>query len=1014
MERLKAFILSLFPPKRRPITWRSWLPPVLFLAAFGVLCVALEVGEVIVFTYPLAFVLLIAAAWVWWLNEAGYSGLRGWRNTASLLVRLSLLGLFVVLLAEPRAVRKSDALSVVFVVDQSQSVRPEALDASLRYVTRLAQGKPERDEVGLVTFGRSAVVEMPPSVAFPFEGLAIQVERDGTSLEQALSLGAAVLSEEHAGRIVLISDGVETDGEAARVLDELRSRNVPVDVLPIAYDYDKEVLVERLDLPRNVRVGESYEAVAILWAAHAGKTKLYLRENGVPVFEQEVEFEPGKNRYVIPIYLREPGYYEYTATIEPPRGEDSWAHNNKAVSYLFLRGEGRVLVVADSEGDPRDVEPFVRALHEAERDVQVMSAFELPSDPLALMPYDAIVFANVPADQFAITQLHALKKAVADHGIGFLMLGGGNSFGPGGYHRTPVEEVLPVTMDVTQRKILPKSALAIVLHTCEFPQGNSWGKEITKAAIRVLGEQDEVGVLVFDWQGAEQWLFPLTPAGQYQQMVPLINNAQIGDMPDFARTMQMGLAGLQASDAMTKHMIIISDGDPQPPSPALLAQYLASQITVSTVAVFPHGNTTQVMQHIAGATGGRFYFPQDPNTLPQIFIKEAKTLRRSMIQNKTFTPASGFPSPILKGIDAMPELHGYVITTAKARSTTILEVPDAEEPEPVLATWRHGLGTTAAFTSDLSSNWGKDWVTWDRYRAFVQQLIIDISRVGDPGNLRLYAYSAGSEGVIVVEDFAEEAGFLDVVARVDGPRHAQSEVSLRQVGPRRYEGRFPLDGEGRYQIAAVGRGSGGAGAAVEAADGDESGTAGGTREERAFGGLMVAYSQEFLRLRSNPIVMEQIAERTGGRVLSGDEEARDIYVPDRPDTRRSLPVFDWLLVALACLVPLDVAMRRVQLDWATIRGYFGQTTHRPSEETFSKLLHTKRSVSATLQTTNEELVAARARQTALHTAEATAAEDVAAALHTAAAKPPAAEETPSSTTERLLARRRRLRDDDPR
>src|SRR5690606_36946771 len=123
------------------------------------------------------------------------------------------------------------------------------------------------------------------------------------------------------------------------------------------------------------------------------------------------------NRYVIPIYLREPGYYEYTASIEPPRGEDSWTYNNKAVSYLFLRGEGRVLVVTDSEGDPRDVEPFVRALREAERGVEVMSAYEMPSDPLALMPYDAIVFANVPADQFAITQLHALQTAVADHGI---------------------------------------------------------------------------------------------------------------------------------------------------------------------------------------------------------------------------------------------------------------------------------------------------------------------------------------------------------------------------------------------------------------------------------------------------------------------------------------------------------------------------------------------------------------------------------------------------------------------
>lgn len=996
MNRLRGYILSLFPPKRRPITWRSWLPLALFLLAFIGACVALDLLDVVLFTYPLAFALLALAPWVWWMSEHGYSGLRGWRGTASMLVRLLLLGVFIVLLAEPRAVRKDDALSVVFVLDQSQSMRPEALEASVKYITKLAQEKPEKDEVGLVTFGRGAVVEMPPSQAFPFEGLAVQVDRDGTSLEQALSLGAAVLPEEHAGRIVLISDGVETDGNVELMLDELKSRNVAVDVLPVAYDYEKEVLVERLELPRVVRLGESYEAVATVWAAHAGKARLVLQENGQPVFEQEVSFTQGKNRFAIPIYLRDPGYYEYTATLEPPRGEDSWAANNKAVSYLFLRGEGRVLVVTNPEGNPADHQPFVRALEESERRVQVMTPFEVPSDPLALMPFDAIVFANVPADQFAITQMHAIQRAVADHGMGFLMLGGGDSYGPGGWHRTPVEEVLPVTMDATQRKILPKSALAIVLHTCEFANGNTWAKEITKAAIKVLGAEDEVGVLVFDFAGRYSWLFPLTPAGDYARIAPLINNAQIGDMPDFASTMQMGLAGLQASDAMTKHMIIISDGDPQPPSPQLLAQYVASQISVSTVAVFPHGNSTQVMQQIAATTGGRFYFPQDPKTLPQIFIKEAKTLRRSMIQNKTFTPAVDFPSPILKGIDAMPALHGYVITTPKARSETVLSVPDAEEPEPVLATWRHGLGKTAAFTSDLSPNWGKDWLTWERYRAFVQQLMIEVSRVAEPSNLRLQTFAAGSQGVVVVEDYAEEAGFLNITARVDGPREDPVDVPLQQVGPRRYEARFPLDGEGRYQVTAI---ASGAGAEEEA------------REERAHGGLMVAYSQEFLRLRSNPLVMERVAERTGGRVLTGEEKGTDVFVEDRPETQRSLPVFDWFLVALACLVPLDVAMRRVQVDWQSVKLLFGAGVHKPSDETFTKLLHTKRSVSEKLTTsTSEDLLAARRRQAEVAPVATAAPERVDTPKRATTSKTPATDAT--STTGALLARRRAMRGDD--
>src|SRR6185369_6869535 len=104
---------------------------------------------------------------------------------------------------------------------------------------------------------------------------------------------------------------------------------------------------------------------------------------------------------------------------------------------------------------------------------------------------------------------------------------------------------------------------AIILHTCEFAEGNTWAKRITKQAIKVLGGQDEVGVLGYGSMG-EFWIFELTPAKDYEKMVPKINAAEIGDMPSFSTTMRLGLNGLKKSDAATKHMIIISDGDPYP------------------------------------------------------------------------------------------------------------------------------------------------------------------------------------------------------------------------------------------------------------------------------------------------------------------------------------------------------------------------------------------------------------------------------------------------------------------
>ena len=680
---------------------------------------------------------------------AGYSGLSGFRATVALLVRFVVLGIFILALAEPRILWRNEGLSLVYALDLSDSMGEKVSNQALNYIIKTGTAKPEKDAAGLVVFGRDAAVELPPRLDFPLESVSACVAKDGTDLAKALSLAAAVMPEDKQGRIVLASDGVETEGSVAGILDDLKSRHIAVDVLPIQYEYQHEVWLERLDLPRQVKLGETYEASVLLNSLQAGDGKLVLRENGKVIAEQNVHYERGKNRYSLPLYLREPGYYEYAATIEPPAGQDGWQENNTAINFLYLKGEGKVLLVTDPNGDARDWEILAKTLKEAKRLVEVKTAFEFPRDVMSLMPYDCVVFVNVPADSFDPVQMQAMRDAVHNEGVGFLMVGGKNSFGPGGFHRTPIEEALPVDMDIQQKKVMPKGALVIILHDCEIPEGNAWAKRITKEAIRVLGAQDEVGCVSWDWNKGDMWVFPLTPASEYDRLIPLINQFEPGDLPAFAPGMKMALEALKKSDAATKHCILISDGDASPPPPELLQEFAAAKISISTVAIGTEAPMfAKVLQAIPSVTGGRFYDPQDPNELPRIFVKEAKTLKRSMIQNTTFVPVVEVYSPTLKGIDAMPPLHAYVLTTPKARSVTILKGPEKEEINPVLSTWRFGLGKTAAFTSDLSPNWGSDWVQWGQYQAFVKQLMIEISRVEQHSDLNLQTFAAGDEGVM--------------------------------------------------------------------------------------------------------------------------------------------------------------------------------------------------------------------------------------------------------------------------
>lgn len=925
---------NLLPPARRRVRWYDTAPLVLFLILFCATWLYLEWSYTLMFARPRALVWLNLCPWIWWLSVAGYAGLGRTRATIALLTRLTIVGLFVMLLAEPRMVRTQDVMSVVYAVDLSDSIGDGSSTAALQFVVGTATQKPKSDLAGMIVFGREATVELPPQTSFPFEAINSQVDRDATNLEQTLSLASALIREEHQGRIVLVSDGTATEGNLHRVLDELKARNIAVDFLPIQYNYSNEVWLERLELPPTVKIGQPFEAVIVLSSLNPGEGKLVLKQNGVPIRQDQVKFEAGKNRYTFPVTLTEAGYYDYSASIIVPRNQDQLIQNNTVLNDLYLEGEGRVLVVTDPDGNTLDSERLVAAIRGSQRAVEIKSAYDLPRDPAALLPYDAIVFVNVGTDAFDAVQMKSVHDAIYDLGVGFLMVGGKNSFGAGGYHKTLIEDALPVSMDVTQKKVLPKGALVIILHTCEFAEGNTWAKRITKQAIKVLSPRDEVGVV--DYEGTEKWVFEITPADQYDEMVTKINAASPGDMPAFQGTMQLGLDGLKKSKAATKHMIIISDGDPPPPTSTLIQEFQNNEISVSMVAIEPHGGREiSVMRSIADVTRGRYYFPASPDELPSIFIKEAKTLRRNMLQEKDFTPEVQYVSPILKGLNGLPPLHGYVLTTAKKDSQLILRAPpdnsDSPEVDPILSVWRYGLGATAAFTSDFSPGWGSDWLEWSQFQPFVKQLMTEIARVRKDGHLRMSTYTSGGDGVIVVEDFHPSEGFMEIQARVSGPNGKSQQVPLKQVSPRRYQATVPLWGAGRYHVSAVG--------------------AGGDRKENTFGRMIVSYSPEYLRFRSNPQAIDEIIKRTGGQMLTKQSTADDIYLRNRRPQRSSQPIFDKWLILLACLIPLDVALRRIQIDWLLISSWFSRKKRHTAESTatMSALLQRRQAVKTDIE-----------------------------------------------------------------
>ena len=173
-----------------------------------------------------------------------------------------------------------------------------------------------------------------------------------------------------------------------------------------------------------------------------------------------------------------------------------------------------------------------------------------------------MILANVPKEAFTESQHQLLASNCHDMGAGLIMLGGRDSFGAGGWMNTPVEKALPVDMQIKALKVQGIGAMALIMHATEIAEGNYWQKVVAKSAINALSNYDYVGLLHFE--GQEAWLFTLRPIGSGRSsMLRAIDRMTPGDMPDFDPSLQMALKGLNdVKDAMTKHIVLISDGDP--------------------------------------------------------------------------------------------------------------------------------------------------------------------------------------------------------------------------------------------------------------------------------------------------------------------------------------------------------------------------------------------------------------------------------------------------------------------
>jgi Ca-activated chloride channel family protein len=853
-------------------------------------------------TRPWALVALLALPVVVWFFVRSLSDFPRRQRIVSLAVRTVIVLLLVLSLAGLTLLKTTDQQFVIFLVDQSRSIGEESEQRACDFLT---QAIPDglRHRVAYLPFAAHPGLVQPEwtmddgrwtvnatdalSSPLSIDHRRSSPHHDGTDFAAAIEAAAGYLPPGYVPQLVLLTDGNQTAGDA---LQAAARSHVPITTIPLPTRTEPEAQVSEVRVPAEVREGEPFNVDVSIHSNHEDEALIEVFRGDHKVVSEKRTLKVGENQFRFQQSIDRDRLAEFSVRISGLK-EDTLLDNNSDSGLVFASGKPRVLII---ESDPNLIRELAYALEDEGIQVDIRPPQGMPESLADLQNYELLMLSNVPATALNLRQMDVARTYVQELGGGFIMLGGEQSFGLGGYYKSTLEEILPVRSDFEKEKEKPSLAMVLVIDKSGSMSGDKieMAKSAARSAVELLGKRDQVAVVAFD--GETFVISDMQSASNKTKIEDDIATIDAGGGTTMYPAMEQGYEFLLATPAKLKHMILLTDGISSPGDFEGIAQQMASnKMTVSTVAV-GEGSDTTLLEEIARVGKGRYYLTEDPAQVPQIFAKETVTASKSAIDEAPFLPQVIRTTHALKDVDldSAPFLLGYVLTRPKPTCEVILAT---EKGDPLLAWWRYGLGMTAAFTSDAKNRWAAEWMTWPGYGKFWTQVIRQTMRKSDARGIAVATDRTGREAALTVDAVDLLGRFLNqaqVEATVIDPHLKREQITLAQTAPGRYAARLPLEKSGAYHMEIALKQD-------------------GQVVYRQSRGMTVGYSDELRIKPTDEQLLREIANASQGRYAPS---AAEIFDDDGRTATQPTPLWPHLLTAALLLFVVDVALRRIDFS----------------------------------------------------------------------------------------------------
>lgn len=750
---------------------------------------------------PLWWLLLLPVMLgVFWFTLADRPPAMRW---ISFSLRVVALVLIILAMCRPFFTDESDEVHVAFLVDGSESVSPQSMKNAAASIRSAIDKLGPDDGHSLFLFG-SGLREVTLEELDEFIENCEQGGRDSefraeTDLAAAMSGARFSFPAEKGRRLVVLTDGVPTRMRSG-IMDQLEKEKTDVQWVRLPPLDVPEASVVSFESPSKLAFqGEVVRLRVKLFSNKDMKGKLRILHRGVAVAEQEVVMKGGEEAEALAdVEMVTAGDSFWKAELVPD--EDHFLNNNQAGLSLTVKGKPRILVVHEESRQMREAK---RALERQGIELDLRGSVGLPDSLQGMLQFDAIVLADIAAPSIRPDQMNWLKRYVTDFGGGLVMLGSENSFGLGGYHKTPIEEVLPLVSRFEKEKEKPSMAMILVIDKSGSMSGApiALARQAARAAAELLSARDQISVIGFD--SAPQVVCELTSAGNKDVVEASIDSLAAGGGTNLYPAMVQAREILNGTAAKIKHIIALTDGQtPQADNLGLTQELADAGVTISTVALGT-GAARELLAAMAETGRGRYYETTSPETVPQIFTRETMQASKSAIKEDLYASVQVNDHIMISGYEKaeLPFSLGYVMTRAKPTAQVVLA---SESGDPLLAVGRFGLGTGVAYTSDLTERWGAEWISWSEFGKFWAQVLRSALKKEDAIGMDVKSSverDLWTLNITRVDEAGRPVSGIDWNAEALDENGESREVEIEEVGLGTYTAKVSAAGANRMALS---------------------------------------------------------------------------------------------------------------------------------------------------------------------------------------------------------------------